>query len=118
MESPGGSQSNQANGRNGRQPRGKLNPEQLSFNAAPPDYATVIIETERHSTLQNSDYGSISASQDLAGTPSIVSSELPLVESLQRNAGSISMNSNESIRLKAEDKAISKRDSIHSQSFR
>merc|ERR1719510_784614 len=59
----------------GRQARGKLNPE----FAAPPDYATVIIETTRH-TQNNSEYGSFNASQDRA-TPSIVSSELTLLES-------------------------------------
>lgn len=90
----------------GRQPRSKLNPDQLNFNNSPPDYATVIIETERHS----SDYGSIAASTSQELTSSIVSSELPLVENLlSRNA--------EIVASAANDNQV-KRDSIHSQSFR
>lgn len=61
----------------GRQSRAKLAP-QLNFTASPPDYATVIIETERHS--RNSDYGSFNASQDLTSS-SLVSSELTLLDS-------------------------------------
>ena len=74
MDSPQPGVQSNANLR-GRQARGKLNPE----FAAPPDYATVIIETTRH-TQNNSEYGSFNASQDRA-TPSIVSSELTLLES-------------------------------------
>lgn len=93
----------------GRQPRGKLSPE-LNFSA-PPDYATVIIETERHTQQNLSDY-SISASQDLATTSSLVSSELPLVESLQRSCAEIVEQQPVASALEPE------RDSIHSQSFR
>ena len=115
----------------GRQPRGKLSSE-LNFSA-PPDYATVIIETQRHSALQlnmvgNSDSGSLgNASQDLATTSSLVSSELPLVESLQRNSttgehGNQSSLSTPSIQSASppvvRDQSSVKRDSVHSQSFR
>lgn len=72
----------------GRHSRGKLSPE-LSFTsgASPPDYATVIIETERH-THNNSDYGSFNASQDLT-LSSLVSSELTLVESRQSRSSEL-----------------------------
>ena len=85
VDSPQPANASNANIR-GRQPRGKLNPE----FSQPPDYATVIIETTRHTT-QNSDYGSFNASQDRAtpsidrATPSIVSSELTLLESPHRS---------------------------------
>ena len=104
----------------GRQARGKLNPE-LNFSA-PPDYATVIIETQRHSQLNNnnlaasnSDSGSFNASQDLATTSSIVSSELPLVESLHRSAAEVIQPASPLI---IREETTVKRDSVHSQSFR
>ena len=111
----------------GRQARGKLNPE-LNF-AAPPDYATVIIETQRHSQLNinhnaatNSDSGSFNASQDLATTSSIVSSELPLVESLQRSllqsAAEVIQPAAASPPINVREENTVKRDSVHSQSFR
>ena len=66
----------------GRQARSKLNPDFTS----PPDYATVIIETSRHTqNTNNSEYGSFNASQDRA-TPSIISSELTLLESPHRSS--------------------------------
>ena len=94
----------------GRQPRGKLSAD-LNFTA-PPDYATVIIETQRH-TQNNSEYGSLNVGHDVAGTSSLVSSELPLVENLQRNVE----GANEQP-ASLPSMAPPKRDSIHSQSFR
>ena len=102
----------------GRQPRGKLNPE----FSQPPDYATVIIETTRHSTTQNSDYGSFNASQDRAtpsidrATPSIVSSELTLLESPHRSSEMLHHHAQATTSFSAETET--KTNSIQSQSQR
>ena len=98
----------------GQRDRGKLE--------LPPDYATVVIETERHSSSSNnhqvaSEYGSLNHSQDLATTSSMVSSELTLVEA------NLEVEVPKTIENQAEtsfqaSSAKNKRDSIQSQSFR
>ena len=95
----------------GQRDRGKLE--------LPPDYATVVIETERHSNNHQaaSEYGSLNHSQDLATTSSMVSSELTLVEA------NLEIEVPKTIENQAEtsfqaSSAKNKRDSIQSQSFR
>lgn len=96
----------------GQRDRGKLE--------LPPDYATVVIETERHSNNHHqvaSEYGSLNHSQDLATTSSMVSSELTLVEA------NLEVEVPKTIENQAEtsfqaSSAKNKRDSIQSQSFR
>ena len=95
----------------GQRDRGKLE--------LPPDYATVVIETERHSNNHQvaSEYGSLNHSQDLATTSSMVSSELTLVEA------NLEVEVPKTIENQAEtsfqaSSAKNKRDSIQSQSFR
>lgn len=90
----------------GRHSRGKVNPD--NFSGSPPDYATVIIETERHS-----EYGSFNLHSEDRAT-STVSSELTLVDSRSSEVSSpmstISFHPTTTRSLN--------RDSIQSQSFR
>ena len=102
-------QNSQASSTNvrGQRDRGKLE--------LPPDYATVVIETERHSSNQAaSDYGSFNHSQDLATTSSMVSSELTLVEANLE----VEVPKTEVLEETSFQAPNTKRDSIQSQSFR